>query len=186
MLWPQRSITELLWLWVPGRALLARDDEQMNLSQHRQLDHVIGMADRAFAHGILQLKLEPACGADATLGRERPAKHGAAVRQLSVGKAAREQFRDRQHRVQGSLLIELPLAADPGIRTQDHPVPVTDDLLQFPQRRRDRLFAPLLGDCDAVALDLAVGMVGAEADENSSLPADQPKPDPAPGISTAT
>ena len=48
-----------------------------------------------------------------------------------------------------------------------------DDFLQFPQHGRHRLVAHLLGHRDAVALDLAVGVVGAKADENAALPADQ-------------
>ena len=68
---------------------------------------------------------------------------------------------------------------------QDHLVPVTDDVLELPQHRRDRLVAHLLGDGDAVALDLAVGVIGAEADEDAALPADQHEFDLAAGIAAA-
>ena len=59
---------------------------------------------------------------------------------------------------------------------------MADDVLELPQRRRDRLVAHLLGDRDAVGLDLAVGVVGAEADEDAALPADQHELDLAAGI----
>src|SRR5947209_14714551 len=59
-----------------------------------------------------------------------------------------------------------------------------DDVLEFPQHRRDRLVAHLLGDGDAIALDLAVGVVGADTDKDAALPADQHELDLAAGIAT--
>ena len=52
-------------------------------------------------------------------------------------------------------------------------IPVTGDFIEVPQRRRHGLVAHLLGHRDAVGLHLAVSVVGADADKNAALPADQ-------------
>src|SRR3954464_12114993 len=62
---------------------------------------------------------------------------------------------------------------------------MADDVLELPQFGSNRLVAHLLGNRDAVGLDLAVGMVGATADEDAALPADQHELDLAAGIFAA-
>ena len=52
---------------------------------------------------------------------------------------------------------------------------MTRDILQLPQLRGDRLVAHLLGNRDAVAFDLAIGVVGTSAYKDATLPADQYK-----------
>ena len=62
---------------------------------------------------------------------------------------------------------------------------MADNILQFPQHRRHQLVAHLLGHRDAVGLDLSIGMIGTEADEDAALPADQDELDLAAGIIAA-
>src|SRR5215468_2953713 len=62
---------------------------------------------------------------------------------------------------------------------------MADDVLELPQRGRDRLVAHLLGDGDAVALDLAVGVIRTEADEGAALPSYQDELDLAGGVVAA-
>src|SRR5260370_27453687 len=101
------------------------------------------MPKAALQHGILELELEPARRADAAFGRKGAAEHGVTVRKTLAAEAAMNQFLDRQHGVEGALLVEHARAVDPGMRTQDHLVPVRGDVLVFPQYRRDRLVAHL-------------------------------------------
>src|SRR5882724_10595104 len=155
------------------------------LSPHRHLDHVISMMDAALENGVLKFELKAAGGPDSALCREGAAEHGAAIRQFSPFEAPRDQFRNRQHGIQRALLVQLALAADPRKRTQDHLVPVTDDVFELPQYGRHHLVAHLLRHGDAVGLDLAVGVIGAQADEDASLPADQHEFDLAAGIAAA-
>src|SRR5712672_3044618 len=51
------------------------------LPPHRQHYHVVGVAEAALQHGILQLIFEPAGGTDAALGGKGAAEHRATVRQ---------------------------------------------------------------------------------------------------------
>src|SRR5439155_8536539 len=90
-----------------------------------------------------------------------------------------------QHRVQRALLVEHALALDRGVRAQNHLVPVAGYVLELPQSGCDRFVAHLLGYGDVVGLDLAVGMVGAAADEDAALPADQHEFDFAGGLAAA-
>src|SRR3984893_13345425 len=131
------------------------------------------MANAALENGVFELKLKAARRPDTALGCKSTSEHGAAVRKSRAAKAALDQFRDREHAVECAFLVQHPRAVDPGMRTQDHLIPVTDDLLEFPQHGRDRLVAHLLGDRDAVSLHLAVGVVGGGADKDAALPADQ-------------
>src|SRR3954453_9890341 len=62
---------------------------------------------------------------------------------------------------------------------------MADDVLELPQFGSNRLVAHLLGNRDAVGFDLAVGVVGAAADEDAALPADQHELDLAAGIFAA-
>src|SRR5262249_28309070 len=133
-------------------------------------------------HGILELEIEAVRGADAALGGEGAAEHGAAVGELPAFKTARDEVGDREHRIERALLVEHALALDGGPGAQDHPVPMADHVLELPQRGGDRLVAHLLRHGDAVGLNLAVGVVGAAADEDAALPADQYELDLAGGI----
>src|SRR5271169_5006529 len=123
------------------------------------------MPDAALENGILKLIFKAAGGPDPALGRKGAAKHGATIGQFPICETAPNKFLDRQHAVERALLIEDALAADPGIGAQDHLVPVTDDVFEFPQLRRHHFVAHLLGHSYAVGLDLAVGVIGTKADE---------------------
>src|SRR5262249_36594010 len=138
-----------------------------------QRNHIVGVTDRPLQHGIIELELETAGWPDAALGGKGAAEHGAAVRQAPTVEAAPDQLVDRQHGLQRPLLVQLALTPEQGMRAQDHPVPMANHILELPQDRRDRLVAHLLGDRDAVTFDFAVGMVGAAADEDATLPANQ-------------
>src|SRR5260370_16151381 len=50
----------------------------MKLAQHRHLDHVIGIANVALEHGVLEFKVEAARRAAAAPGRQSTAEHRAA------------------------------------------------------------------------------------------------------------
>src|ERR1700704_6174489 len=102
------------------------------------------MPNAALQHGVLEFEFKAAGGADTTLGRKSAAEHGATIRQSLNPEAALNQFCDREHGIERAFLVQHALAADPCMRSQDHLIPVTDDLLEFPQHRRDRLVAHLL------------------------------------------
>src|SRR6267142_6077795 len=145
------------WLWIPARASLGRDDgwgcrySVLTSAPNRQRNHVIRVTNGPLQHRVLQLVFKAVGGTDAALGGEGAAEHRAAVRQSAVLEAALDQFVDREHRIERALLVKLALAVDHRKGAQDHPVPVTDDVLEFPQHRGDRLVAHLLGNGDAVA-----------------------------------
>src|SRR5882724_11637309 len=114
------------------------------LTQHRQLDHIIGVANAALENGVHQFKVEAARRANAALGRKSAAEHGAAVRQPSASETTINEFFHRKQVIERAFLVQLARAADQGVRTQDHLVPVTGNVFEFPQHRRDRLVAHLL------------------------------------------
>ena len=62
------------------------------------------MANAALENGVFELKLKAARGPDAAFGRKSTAEHGAAVRKSRAAKAALDQFRDREHAVEGAFL----------------------------------------------------------------------------------
>src|SRR5260370_38742779 len=97
------------------------------------------MANAALENGVFELKLKAAGRPDAALGRKGTAEHGAAVRKSGAAKAALDQFRDREHAVECAFLAQHPRAVAPAIRTQEHFIPVTDDLLKLPQHARARI-----------------------------------------------
>jgi len=87
----------------------------MDLTAHRQHNHIISVADCSLQHGIFEFAFEAVGGADAAFGGKRTAEHRAAVGHFAAGKAAPDQFIDRQDRVKRALLIQLAPAADPGV-----------------------------------------------------------------------
>src|SRR5712664_4204161 len=113
------------------------------LTQHRQLDHIIGVANAALEHGVHELEAEAARRADAALGRKGAAEHGAAVRQPAASKTAVNEFLHRKKVIERAFLVQYTRAADHCVRAQDHFVPVTGDVLEFPKHRRDGLVAHL-------------------------------------------
>src|ERR1019366_10772443 len=128
---------------------------------------------------------EAAGGANAALRREGAAEHGAAIGESLAAETALNEVGDRKHAVQFAFLIHHERTIDPGIRAQDHLIPVTGNLLQFPQHRRHHLVAHLFRHRDAVGLHLSIGVIGAEADKDAALPADQDELDFATGIIAA-
>src|SRR5260370_41569367 len=156
-----------------------------NSPPHRQLDPFIGMPDGALENRVLKFKLKAARRADAAFGGKRAAEHGAAIREPSTSETAVNEFLHRQHAVERAFLVQLALASNPCVGAQDHLIPVTYDVLEFPQHRRDRLVAHLFRHRDAVGLDLPIGMVGASTDKNAALPAAQHEFDLPAGVSTA-
>src|SRR5687767_11864564 len=88
------------------------ENETTELTQHRQHDHIIRMPDGALEQRILELVFEAAGRADAALGGEGAAEHGAAVGQALAAKAALDQVLNRQHAVEGAFLVQHALAVD--------------------------------------------------------------------------
>ena len=64
----------------------------MDLTAHRQHNHIISVADCSLQHGIFELAFEAFGGADAAPGGKCPAEHRAAVGHFAAGKAAPDQF----------------------------------------------------------------------------------------------
>src|SRR6202790_4676158 len=177
---------EETWIASAQSRYPTRNDKNDDVSaQHRQLGHIIAMANAALENGALEFNLEAARRADAALGREGAAEHGAAVRKTAAAETAVNQFLHRQQVVERAFLVQHPRAADPCMRTQDHLIPMAGHVLEFPQHRCDRLVAHLLGDGDAVGFHFPVGVVGASADEDAALPADQDEFDLATGLTAA-
>ncbi len=122
------------------------------------------MGDLAAMHRVFELETEFLGRAHAAARGERPAEHHRAFGELAILGITLEQVARMPHRADRTLLIELAFAAFGHVRAQDQAVPVRHDLVIGPELRRDRLVAHLLGDADAIGLDLAVGVVGAQAD----------------------
>jgi len=102
---------------------------------------------------------------DAADRGQRSAEHQRSVAERAVlALVLRKQLARRAHRRDGAVLVGARLAADPHRRMQLQPIPVAFDFRQRPPARRDRLVAHLLGDRDAVGLDLAVGVIRSGAD----------------------
>src|SRR5207253_10483495 len=114
-----------------------------NSTQHRHRDHIISVTDLPLQHRIFQLELEAISRADAALGGKGAAKHGAAVGQALTAKTAVDQILHRQHGIERAFLVEHPRAIGDGPGAQDQPVPVSNDVLQLPQHRSNRLVAHL-------------------------------------------
>src|SRR6478752_4692841 len=64
------------------------------LSQHRQLDHIVGVANASFEDGVFEFAFEAGSGTNATLGGKSAAEHGAAVRKSGAAEAALDQLLD--------------------------------------------------------------------------------------------
>src|SRR5260370_18033809 len=90
------------------------------------------------------------------------------------------EFLCRKQVIQRAFLIQLARAVDQCVRTQYHFVPVTGDVLEFPQHRRDGLVAHLLRNGDPVAFYLSIGMIRTDPDQHPALPAARPTTTPAP------
>src|SRR5580692_4748109 len=103
------------------------------------------MANDAVEDGVREFIFKPAGGADAALCREGAAEHSAPVRQPLAAEAALNEVSDRKHAVELALLVQHARATNPCKRTQDHLIPMTGDVLQFPQHGRDGLVTHLLG-----------------------------------------
>ena len=105
---------------------------------------------------------------------KRAAEHRDAGRQALVAVApAGDQVARRADLAQKAFLVGDLLAAFLDEAAQDQLVPVRLDLLEAPGRAADHLGADLLGLGNAVGLELAVGMVGADGDPQPVGRADQ-------------
>lgn len=85
-------------------------------------------------------------------------------RRLSPLRQPASESRGGRNIGQRPLLVEHLFARLGHIAAQDQAIPVRLAILEAPRGAADRLLADLLGDGDAVALDLAVSMVGADRD----------------------
>src|SRR5207302_11254469 len=94
-------------------------------------------------------------------------------RKSFVTEPALNKFFNGKHAVERTFLVKHTRAIDPCKRAQDHLIPVIPDFLDLPQHRRHYLVAHLLRDGHAVALHLAVRVIGPEANKDAALPSDQ-------------
>src|SRR5260221_14680361 len=120
------------------------------------------MRQLATQYRILELDLEALAWPDRADRRQGAAEHRHTARQALVAAPAGDQVAWRTDIGQRALLVEHAFAAVPDEAAQYQAVPMRLDLLEAPGHAADRLGADLLGDGDAIALGLAVGMVGAQ------------------------
>src|SRR5438552_3791248 len=93
-------------------------------------------------HRVFKFELEALRGSKAAMNSDRTAEHQRALGEPAPRKTG-EQIFGMAHRADRPFLIEGPLAADARVRTQQQPVPVSSDVVETPEQRRDRLLAHL-------------------------------------------
>src|SRR5580658_1778912 len=129
------------------------------LTNHRQLDDVVGMGDRAAEHGIGEAELEARGWSDPADGRAGAAKHceSGGERSGRTEVVGHELIRGAK-RADQAFLVEDPLLVDQGEGAHSQCVPVRPYVVQAPELTGDRFRAQLLGNGDRVAFDAAIGV----------------------------